>query len=109
MGDRLTQLVDFAFGILTQGVGPFPRLLKDSLHALTESVQRRRLGGASLALIDGNTAVQLPELPNRCREAALRLRSASERVIEPPLLVCHVPVDLLRVVSTPVHVEYRRG
>ena len=74
--DGLAQFVDFAFGLLTQGVGPLPRLLEDALDAFTESVQRRRLGGTGLALVDGDAAVQLPELPNRCREAALRLRSA---------------------------------
>ena len=74
--DRLAKLVHFAFGLLTQRVGPLPRLLEDALDAFTESVQRRRLSGAGLTLVDGDAAVQLPELPNRCCEAALRLRGA---------------------------------
>ena len=107
--DGLAELVHLAFGFLTQGVGPLPRLLEDALDTFTESVQRRRLGGTGLTLVDGDAAVQLPKLSHGCCEAALRLRGASKRVVEPPLLVCHVPVDLLRVVSAPVDVEDRRG
>ena len=69
----------------------------------------RRLGGARLALVDGDTAVQLAQLADGSCEPALGLRGAVERVVEPALLVCHVAVDLLGVVAAPVDVEDRSG
>jgi hypothetical protein len=51
--------------------------------------------------------MQLAELAHGRCETALRLRGAVERLIEPPLLVGHIPVHLLGVVTAPVDVEDR--
>ena len=90
-------------------VCPLPRLLEDPLDPFAEGVQRGRLGGARLALVDGDAPVQFAQLAHGRGEPALGLRGAVQRVVEPPLLVRHVPIDLLGVVTAPVDIEYRSG